>query len=113
MMMLLLASGCVSNPIYATKSGCSELIPDQLVEATENTSAPDRVDRSSFPVGIEGEVEFAEALLNEWIKFGGRQTGQLAKANLKPPAIKGLIQRCEARDREAIEDSKPKFLGLF
>jgi len=49
----------------------------------------------------------------DWIAFGDAQTGQLDKANDRYVAGVGIIERCEARDREAVKKTRRKFLGLF
>lgn len=51
--------------------------------------------------------------LKAWINFGIAQTGQLTIANSRTSDAIGIIERCEERDRQAIEDAKPKFLGIF
>lgn len=38
----------------------------------------------------------------DWIAFGDAQTGQLDKANDRTLSSIGIIERCEARDQEAI-----------
>lgn len=50
----------------------------------------------------------------DWVAFGDAQTGQLDKANERTTAAIGIVERCEARDREAITRAKRrKVLGLF
>jgi len=51
--------------------------------------------------------------IGDWIAFGDAQTGQLDKANDRYRSGVGIIERCEARDREAVKRSRPKFLGVF
>jgi hypothetical protein len=51
--------------------------------------------------------------VGDWIAFGDAQTGQLDKSNDRYGAGVGIIERCEARDREAVRRSRPKILGLF
>jgi len=51
--------------------------------------------------------------VGDWMAFADAQTGQLDKANDRTSASIGIIERCEKRDSEAIENAKPKFLGLF
>ena len=51
--------------------------------------------------------------VGDWIAFGDAQTGQLDKANDRYRSGVGIIERCEARDREAVKRSRPKFLGVF
>jgi hypothetical protein len=49
----------------------------------------------------------------DWIAFADAQTGQLDKSNDRYRASVGIVERCEERDREAVERSRPKFLGIF
>lgn len=51
--------------------------------------------------------------VGDWIAFGDAQTAQLDKANDRTVTSIGIIERCETRDREAVQRAKPKFLGLF
>jgi len=49
-----------------------------------------------------------------WIAFGDAQTGQLDKANGRTVDAIGIVERCEARDREAVSKAKRrKVLGIF
>jgi hypothetical protein len=47
------------------------------------------------------------------VAFGDAQTGQLDKANDRTLSAIGIVERCEKRDREAVERARPKFLGIF
>lgn len=38
----------------------------------------------------------------DWTAFGDAQTGQLDKANDRTVSAIGIVERCEARDSEAI-----------
>ena len=93
-------TGCVSNSVYATKADCSSLVPSEWVAGVGNAPLPpevtDELDR-----------------LKGWINFGVAQTGNLEVANSRTADSVGIIARCEERDRKAIEDAKPKFLGIF
>ncbi len=42
----------------------------------------------------------------DWIAFGDAQTAQLDKANDRTKAAIGIIERCEARDREAVKKAR-------
>lgn len=56
----------------------------------------------------------AGGTVGDWIAFGDAQTGQLDKANERTTSAIGIVERCEARDREAIGKAKRrKVLGLF
>lgn len=51
--------------------------------------------------------------VGDWVAFGDAQTAQLDKANDRTTASIGIIERCEERDKQAIKNAKPKFLGIF
>lgn len=51
--------------------------------------------------------------MGDWIAFADAQTGQLDKSNDRYRAAVGIVERCEARDRDAVKRSRAKFLGLF
>lgn len=52
-------------------------------------------------------------VVGEWIAFADAQTGQLDKANGRTADAIDIIERCEARDAEALTRARPKFLGIF
>lgn len=100
--LLLLASvmlglqACVgAPPILATPGACSRLLPD------------------SWRVPVPGAPLPVEDVVGEWIAFADAQTGQLDKANGRTADAIGIIERCEARDAEALTRARPRFLGLF
>lgn len=89
-------SACVSaGPILATPSSCSSLIPD------------------SWRLGVEGADLPNGETVADWIAFGDAQTGKLDAANGRTADTIGIVERCEARDQEALRRSRAKFLGLF
>lgn len=96
----LLLAGCVSTPILASKTPCTSLIPAEWREGVPNAPLPPETD---------DELE----RLKGWVNFGVDQTGRLSKANGRTVDAIGIIERCSARDMEAIEAAKPKFLGIF
>lgn len=118
--MLLGATGCVTSPpIIADKTACSALIPDSMRDPVPGADAPRTVQRDVLTPDaddierLEAEVRQLRGQLREWTGFGVGQTGQLAKANDESAAKLAIIERCEERDRAAIEAARPKFLGIF
>lgn len=110
----LLATGCVTpTPIIADKAPCSELLPEAWAQPVPGAPAPAPVDRARFAAGLPGDVLHADALARGWMQFGIAQTAQLEKANGRNEDSRGIVERCEARDREAVRRSRPRFLGLF
>lgn len=97
---MLAATACVTPTIYATKTGCTDLIPAEWRAGVEDATAPARADNDTDRI-------------KAWINFGVAQTGQLHKANGRTADTIGIIERCEARDRVAVERAKPKLFGVF
>ena len=92
----LACAACVgAPPIVTAKSACSSLLPSDWEKGVEGAPIPD------------GET------VADWVAFGDAQTGQLDKANDRYRAATGIVRRCENRDREAIAQSRPRFLGIF
>lgn len=50
----------------------------------------------------------AHDTVGEWVAFGDAQTGQLDKANGRTADALAIVEKCEARDREAAERLRPK-----
>ena len=97
---VLLLAGCVSGcsivstpPITSAPSACSSLLPEEWKQGVPSARLPD------------------DQTVGGWITFGDAQTGQLDKANDRYKAGVGIVERCEARDREAVKRSKPGFFG--
>ena len=92
--------GCVSTSMYAPKTPCSKLIPDEYRERTEHAAAP-----------LAGAVPL-ETLKN-WIAFGVAQTANVETSDDKRIGAIQIIERCEERDRQAIEEADQfDLLGL-
>jgi hypothetical protein len=51
--------------------------------------------------------------VGDWIAFGDAQTGQLDKANDRTVTAIGIVERCEARDRAAIEAAGRRWWQLW
>lgn len=79
----------------ASQSACSSLLPDE------------------WRAGVPGADLPAGDTVGDWIAFADAQTGQLDKANDRTKAAIGIVERCEARDREAVKKARRKVLGLF
>lgn len=80
-------SAC-APPIAAIPAACASLLPD-------NWRTP--VPGAPLPEG---------STVADWISFADQQTGQLDKANDRTLAAIGIVERCEARDREAVKRAK-------
>lgn len=94
--LALFVSGCVSAPpILSTPTACSTLLPSDWLAGVPGAPIP------------QGDT------VGSWMAFADAQTGQLDKANSRYAEAVGIVERCEARDREAIKKARPKFLGVF
>lgn len=82
------------------KTGCTDLIPVEWREGVANAPAPVAADNDSDRI-------------KSWINFGVAQTGQLQKANGRTADTIGIVERCEARDRAAVEKARRKLFGVF
>lgn len=92
----LACAACVgAPPIAASQSACSSLLPPDWRQGVPGAPLPD------------GNT------VGDWEQFADAQTGQLDKANDHYSAAIGIVERCEARDREAVRKSRPKLLGIF
>jgi hypothetical protein len=93
---MLALTACVgAPPIVAPSSACSSLL-------TEAWRSP--VPGAPLP---QGET------IGEWIQFGDAQTGQLDKANDRTLTSIGIIERCEARDAEAVKRARKHWWQIF
>ena len=100
LMPLALAACVTSPPIYAPRTPCSELVPQEYREKTQHAPAPE--------LGASDLGTF-----KNWIAFALLQTANVNNADDKRIASIEIIERCEARDREAIEETQDRgFLGL-
>lgn len=68
-----------------TASPCSQLVPDAWRGGVESAPLP-----KAETVG-------------EWVAFGDAQTAQLDKANGRTADALSIVEKCEARDREAAQ----------
>jgi len=82
--------------VTASAAGCSKLLP------------PDWADGVAAPELPAGDT------VGDWIAFGDALTGRLDQANDRTRAAIGIVERCEARDAEAVRKAtRRRFLGIF
>ena len=94
----LALTACAGGPpIVAPSSACSALLPGEWWTPVPGAPLP------------EGDS------IGEWIAALDAQTGQLDKANDRTLTSIGIIERCEARDADAVKRArrKSRFLGIF
>lgn len=100
MLMPLALGGCVSTSVFAEGGDCSALVAGLWEEPVPDAPAP-----RAGPTDLD--------TLKSWIGFAGAQTAGKRTEFERAQAVRGIIKRCEERDRRAIEKARPKFLGLF
>lgn len=92
----LLCGACVGGQaLIATPSACSSLLPADWLDGVASAPLP------------EGNT------VGDWLVFGDAQTERLDAANGRYKAGVGIISRCEERDKQAVDKSRPRFLGIF
>lgn len=94
--LALAMQGCgpfvAAPPIVAASSACSSLLPSEWREPVPGAPLP------------------AGAIVGDWIAFADAQTGRLDQANDRTSAAIGIIERCEARDAEAVKRARRRRL---
>ena len=88
-------SACAAPIVTTSPSSCSSLLPQEWKQGVAGADLPD------------GNT------VGDWIAFGDAQTGKLDQANGRTKDAMGIIERCEARDKESIKRATHKFLGIF
>lgn len=81
---------------------CERLVPQTLIDPVPGVALPEPV---THPDGHQDALPWQEGFIG--------QTGQLDKANERPPAVDHIYRECLAMHREAEERARPKFLGIF
>lgn len=95
-LLLALAPGCAGTvSIATTGSACSELLPAEWRKPVPGAPLP------------EGDS------VGDWVAFGDGQTAQLDKANDRTGAAIGIVERCEKRDREAVDRARKPWWKIF
>ena len=75
---------------------CSSLVPSDWKEGVPGAPLPD------------GNT------VGDWVAFADAQTGRLDVANGRTRDALGIVERCEARDAQALRQAtRRKFLGVF
>jgi hypothetical protein len=82
--------------VTARSAGCSQLLPAEWREGVAGAPLPDG------------------STVGDWIAFADAQTGRLDVANERTKAAIGIVERCEARDAEAVRRAtRRRVLGIF
>lgn len=96
--VMLVLPACVAGPPIVTTqgAGCASLIPVDWKQGIPGADLP------------EGST------VGDWIAFADAQTGRLDQANDRAISAIGIVERCEARDAEAVRRAvRRRFLGIF
>ena len=89
LLLLPAVTGCAGGPpIIAPSSACAALLPQAWREPVPGAALPG------------GDA------VADWVAFGDAQTGQLDKANDRTVSAIGIVDRCEARDAEAVKRAR-------
>ena len=114
LLLPLFLAGCITPPSVITdKAPCSGLIPDQLTDAVPNAQLGPVPDGGNADRNTEEFTRFLEGMVDRWRLFGIGQTAAKRQEFEEKTVIVEGQQRCEQRDRDAIEAARPKVLGLF
>ena len=88
-LLTLPVAGCVGMPpIVAAPSACSSLIPE------------------AWRLPVEGAPFPSGDAISDWIIFADAQTARLDQANGRTADAIGIIERCEGRDRDAVNRAR-------
>lgn len=92
--MLLLCS-CAAPTVLSTPNSCASLLPAEWKQGVAGAPLP-----SGDTVG-------------DWVAFGDAQTGKLDMANGRTRDSISIVERCEERDRKAVEKATRKWWQIF
>ena len=88
-------AACASGPpiVTASGAGCAGLLPVEWRSGVAAAALPDG------------------STVGDWIVFGDAQTGKLDEANGRTRDAIGIVERCEARDGEAVKRARRGWLA--
>ena len=88
-------AACAGGPPIVTISGagCAALLPAEWRSGVIPAALPDGV------------------TVGDWIAFADAQTGKLDEANGRTRDAIGIVERCEARDADAVRRARRGWLG--
>jgi hypothetical protein len=95
-LIVLASTACVGAPrIVALGNACSDLIP------------------ADWRNGVPGAPLPVRKTDGAWIAFADAQTGQLDKANGRTVDTIGIVERCEQRNRAAVDRASKKWWQVW
>ena len=89
--LALASTACAGAPpiVTASAADCAGLLP------------------ASWKVGVAGaDLPPENTTVGDWIAFADAQTGRLDQANGRTADAIAIVERCEAREREALKRAK-------
>ena len=91
---VLALAGCAAGPPIVTISGagCAALLPTEWHSGVVAAPLPDGV------------------TVGDWVTFADAQTGKLDEANGRTRDAIGIVERCEARDADAVQKARRGWL---
>jgi hypothetical protein len=92
-MLALPLCACVTASVVPNSVSCAALLPQEWKKGVDSAELRD-------PDTIGG-----------WIAFADAQTGRLDMANARTSDAIGIVERCEARDAQAVNHAKRGFFG--
>lgn len=90
---MLALGACVSTSVFAPKTPCSSLIPEAYSTPVPDAAAP-----------VEGSTDLDT--FQSWVGFGIAQTANKQTEFERAQAARQIVERCEERDAEAIDESR-------
>ena len=96
LLLALASTACAGAPSIVTASAadCAGLLPASWKEGVAGAALPPD-----------------EASAGDWIAFADAQTGRLDQANGRTVDAIAIVERCEAREREALKRAKAGWWG--
>ena len=91
----LLLGFCSGPTVLSTPNSCATLLP------------------SEWKQGVAGAELPAGDTVGDWVAFGDAQTGKLDVANDRTRSAIGIVERCEARDAEAVRKATRKWWQIL
>ncbi len=88
-------AACAAGPPIVTMSGagCAALLPNEWRQGVAAAPLPDGV------------------TIGDWVAFADAQTGKLDEANGRTRDAIGIVERCEARDADAVRRARRGWLA--
>lgn len=110
--MTLCVQGCITRPIITTKTDCTTLVPKHWENGVPHAKLPPKREREP-DMDVQKKLLFTLNILKDTGVFATEQTGNVDKANGRFRDSMHIIRGCIERDKQAVDKSKSKFMGIF